>query len=156
LLIGLSVYVTVQVLRSIWWVITEGRRSRRSAMTSHHWLPLADDSTTLSMSKGWFCYASLPSIGPTSSKQSDFTSTVQHAVASHASRASRTAPFRFWCVSRFVAFLPDVSAGDPHPWTPAPRPAHWKSLWVSVRRMWDIHRFKDRIRTRRCRTGDSL
>lgn len=36
LLIGLSVYVTVQVLRSIWWVITEGRRSRRSAMAAHH------------------------------------------------------------------------------------------------------------------------
>lgn len=36
LLIGLSVYVTIQVLRSIWWVITEGRRNRRSAMPSHH------------------------------------------------------------------------------------------------------------------------
>jgi len=36
LLVGLSVYVTIQVLRSIWWVITEGLRNRRSAMTSHH------------------------------------------------------------------------------------------------------------------------
>ena len=36
LLVGLSVYVAIQVLRSIWWVITEGRRSGRSAMTSHH------------------------------------------------------------------------------------------------------------------------
>lgn len=31
LLVGLSVYVTVQVLRSIWWVMTESRRSRQSA-----------------------------------------------------------------------------------------------------------------------------
>jgi hypothetical protein len=36
LLVGVSVYVAIQVLRSIWWVMTEGRRSRRSAMTSHH------------------------------------------------------------------------------------------------------------------------
>lgn len=35
LLVGVSVYVALQVLRSIWWVITESRRSRRSAMTSH-------------------------------------------------------------------------------------------------------------------------
>jgi hypothetical protein len=36
LLVGASVYVAFQVLRSIWWMVTEGRRSRRSAMTSHH------------------------------------------------------------------------------------------------------------------------
>jgi hypothetical protein len=35
LLVGLSLYVAIQVLRSIWWVITEGRRSRRSPMISH-------------------------------------------------------------------------------------------------------------------------
>lgn len=35
LLVGFSVYVTIQVLRSIWWIITEGRRSRRSAMVPH-------------------------------------------------------------------------------------------------------------------------
>ena len=32
LLVGVSVYVAIQVLRSIWWVVTEGRRSRRSPM----------------------------------------------------------------------------------------------------------------------------
>lgn len=32
-LVGLSVYVAMQVLRSIWWVITEARRGR-SAMSS--------------------------------------------------------------------------------------------------------------------------
>jgi hypothetical protein len=35
LLVGLSVYVAIQVLRSIWWVITEASRSRRSAMSPH-------------------------------------------------------------------------------------------------------------------------
>ncbi|WP_447985595.1 hypothetical protein [Nitrospira sp. Nam74] len=35
LLVGVSVYVAIQVLRSIWWVITEGRRNRRSPMISH-------------------------------------------------------------------------------------------------------------------------
>jgi len=33
-LVGLSVYVGMQVLRSMWWVITEARRSR-SAMSSN-------------------------------------------------------------------------------------------------------------------------
>jgi NhaP-type Na+/H+ or K+/H+ antiporter len=36
LLVGLSVYVAIQVLRSIWWVITESRRGRQSTMTPHH------------------------------------------------------------------------------------------------------------------------
>lgn len=34
-LVGLSVYVATQVVRSIWWIITEGRRSRRSALLSN-------------------------------------------------------------------------------------------------------------------------